>query len=345
MRHLLPILCEYLESGEPIALVTLVSSKGSSPRSQGASLIANKKGLISGTIGGGAAEASAIEESKKLLVNGGSKLLTMKFTNTSPTIAGMVCGGNVEILLQVIAPEQIHFYRKVQETIQKEKGLFITPIETEESSKPNAFFYHANELICSSQEEKDTSLFNIAQTLHPQQEATCFVHEGKKYFVKPLLPPCTMIIIGGGHVAVPTAELASIADFAVHVIDDRVEFSTQKRFPKALSVTTLPEFTDCFAPFTPQKNTYIIIVTRGHTCDGTVLAQALRSDAGYIGMIGSKKKRQVVYDFMLESGFSNEDLQRVHCPIGLEIGAETPTEIAFSIVGECIAHRNKKASY
>ena len=101
----------------------------------------------------------------------------------------------------------------------------------------------------------------------------------------------------------------------------------------------MPDFAHCFDELAPGTRDYIVIVTRGHLHDGTVLAQALRTEATYIGMIGSSRKKEQVFQRMREEGFTQTDLERVHSPIGLAIGAETPEEIAISIIAQCIAHR------
>ena len=127
--------------------------------------------------------------------------------------------------------------------------------------------------------------------------------------------------------------------FDVVVIDDRSEFADPVRFPEAVAVNTIAGFDRAFENLTVTADTYIIIVTRGHLHDRGVLEQALKTPAAYIGMIGSRRKRDAIYDRLLKDGFTQADIDRVHCPIGLKIGADTPEEIAVSIVAELIAVR------
>lgn len=119
--------------------------------------------------------------------------------------------------------------------------------------------------------------------------------------------------------------------------DDRAEFANAERYPRAREVSVLDSFADCFDEL--GSDDYVVIVTRGHLHDRDVLAQALNTGAGYIGMIGSSRKREGVYRSLLAGGYTEDDLQRVHCPIGLAIGADTPEEIAVSIVAEMIRNR------
>jgi xanthine dehydrogenase accessory factor len=162
-------------------------------------------------------------------------------------------------------------------------------------------------------------------------------HEEQDYFVEPLINPGTVYLVGAGHVALATAHLASFTDFDVVVMDDREEFANSERYPEAKEVIVLETFDDCLQGL--GQDDYVVIVTRGHLHDRDVLAQALRTDAGYIGMIGSSKKRQGVYASLLEDGFSNNDLKRVYSPIGISIGGDTPEEIGPSIVAEMVKVR------
>jgi len=148
-------------------------------------------------------------------------------------------------------------------------------------------------------------------------------------------------LFGAGHVSRPVAELAAMVDFRTIVLDDREEFANNERFPKADQIVVLPSYDDVFAGLEIGGDSYLVIVTRGHLHDKTVLEQSLRTDAGYVGMIGSRRKQRLVYDELLGKGFCEDDLNRVHNPIGLDIAAETPEEIAVSIVAELIAARAK----
>lgn len=349
MRELLPIIREHLGKGIPLALATLVSRKGSAPRGQGARLLSTTAGLVGGTIGGGGVEAAVLESCVFALHTGGSHLLDLTLTNALAAEEGMVCGGEVRVFVETLlpSPELRNFFDAVAAALGTGEGVFLTRLATGPESSPERVVY-ADGTVTGVlpgdlwRSEEVEALQAALRACGPLAGPGIFSCTGRDYFAEPLSLPCRMIIAGGGHIAVPTAELAVFAGFSVHVLDDRPEFAQAERFPKADSVTVVPEFADCLAPFSPDPQTYVVIVTRGHSHDGTVLAQALRTGAGYIGMIGSRRKRETVYAAMREAGFGDADLGRVHCPIGLVIGAETPEEIAFSIVGECIAHKREK---
>jgi xanthine dehydrogenase accessory factor len=151
-----------------------------------------------------------------------------------------------------------------------------------------------------------------------------------------------MYCFGAGHVAVPTAHLASLVGFRVVVVDDREEYANTERFPDADEVRVIDDYNRAFEGFEIDADSFIVILTRGHRYDREVLEQSLKTKAGYIGMISSRKKRDTVYQTLIKEGVTTADrLAYVHSPIGLSIGAETPEEIAVSIVGEMIAERGK----
>lgn len=156
-------------------------------------------------------------------------------------------------------------------------------------------------------------------------------------FVEPILPQPTLYIFGGGHVSMALARAAHTAGFAIGVVDDRESFANRERFPMAGDVYT--SFEEAFDKLKPNASTYMVIVTRGHRDDMRVLAWAARTAARYVGMIGSKRKVLSVFKALEKEGYAPEEFARVHAPVGLEIGALTPEEIAISIAAELIAIR------
>jgi xanthine dehydrogenase accessory factor len=161
-------------------------------------------------------------------------------------------------------------------------------------------------------------------------------------FVEPLLPQPMLYLFGGGHISTAVARVASLAGFAIGVVDDRETFANAERFPMAAEIHTT--FQDAFQKIRPNASSYIVIVTRGHKDDMRVLAWAVGTDARYIGMIGSKRKVLSVYKALEKEGFAAEKFERVHAPVGVEIGALTPEEIAVSITAELIAVRRNAQS-
>jgi xanthine dehydrogenase accessory factor len=156
-------------------------------------------------------------------------------------------------------------------------------------------------------------------------------------FVEPILPQPNLYIFGGGHVSSAVARAANAAGFTITVIDDREAFANSERFPMAKELYT--SYQHAYDKLEPNSASYLLIVTRGHKDDMRVLAWAVRTQARYIGMIGSKRKVLSVYQALEREGYSPSEFERVHAPVGLDIGALTPEEIAISITAELIAVR------
>ena len=157
-------------------------------------------------------------------------------------------------------------------------------------------------------------------------------------FVEPILPPAELYIFGAGHVATSLYQVSRIAGFDVTIIDDREAYANRERFPEAQQVIA-EDFDKAAAQLTPSESSYIVIVTRGHRDDMRMLRWAVQTPARYIGMIGSKRKTISIFKELQKEGLPASLFDRVHAPIGLDIGAITPEEIAISITAELIAKR------
>ena len=161
-------------------------------------------------------------------------------------------------------------------------------------------------------------------------------------FVEPILPQPMLYLFGGGHVSMAVAKTASAAGFGVAVVDDRESFANAERFPMAHEIYT--SYEDAFEKVHPNAASYLVIVTRGHKEDMRVLGWAVRTEARYLGMIGSKRKVLSVYKALEQDGYKPEEFEHVFAPMGLEIGALSPEEIAVSIVAELVAVRRNAAT-
>ncbi|MFH0813040.1 MAG: XdhC/CoxI family protein [Pseudomonadota bacterium] len=154
-------------------------------------------------------------------------------------------------------------------------------------------------------------------------------------YIEPIIPKATLYLFGGGHISFTLSRLAKLLDYQVVIIDDRKEYANPARFPEA-DKTIADDYPNTFSQVSVDKFSYIVIVTRGHAHDQTVLEWAITTDAQYIGMIGSRKKIKTIYEHLMTQGVNEDTLKRVHAPIGLDINAETPEEIAVSIIAEII---------
>lgn len=315
-------------------LATVISSTGSTPRSSGAHMLICPQGEFYGTVGGGLIEAKVQETAAEFLAGetGAAALHFYELDNTKAGALGMSCGGSLTVLLERLTPDHHAEFVQLKNDVLKgnassrdayyvQDGDAWTRITADQLA--NAEYADALQTIRTSKEAAS----NTAPLLLNEQPL--------QYFSETYHPSATVIIAGAGHVAKPTAEVAHLAGFSVIVLDDRDDFANAERFPNA-HVQVVNSLDDVLSEITVHKDCYVVIVTRGHEHDKTVLQQMLTTPAKYIGMIGSKSKRDGLYERLRKEGVTDEAIARCHCPIGLPLGGRTPEEIAVSIMAEII---------
>ncbi|HET7204993.1 MAG TPA: XdhC/CoxI family protein [Terriglobales bacterium] len=185
-------------------------------------------------------------------------------------------------------------------------------------------------------EKPRTLTFNLNQD--PKYDTGLVCGGTLDIFIEPVLPPALLYIFGAGHVAVNLYKIAHNAGFDVTVVDDREAYAARERFPEAREVIA-EDFDKAMARLFPSESSYIVIVTRGHRDDMRVLRWAVQTPARYVGMIGSRRKTVAIYKELVKEGIPAHLFERVHAPVGLDIGAVTPEEIAVAITAELIAIR------
>jgi xanthine dehydrogenase accessory factor len=332
MRHVLDTIISALNRDESVILCSIVRSSGSAPRTSGARMVVLTDGGLAGSVGGGIVEGDCRKAAGELLA-GSDTHAQLDFSLSAEGAAdqGMVCGGSVTVLLQNLEPSAVHLFMRLRHAyVEGRRPLLLTVLP---------FLGAAPQLLTFGAGEDAQVPAELRESLQTRKDRVPFTVEqdGREIFVEPLVHPGTVHLVGAGHVALATAHIACFVGFDVVVMDDRADFANTARYPQAREVRVLDGFANCLAELGPDD--YVVIVTRGHIHDRDVLAQALRTGAGYIGMIGSKRKRQAVYAWLRGEGFTEMDLKRVHNPIGLPIGADTPEEIGVSIVAEMIQIR------
>jgi xanthine dehydrogenase accessory factor len=332
MRHVLDQLIIALEQEKPAVLATIVRSTGSAPRTSGARMLVLADGIMAGSVGGGAAEGACLKKAQEMLLN--SQMYTQfdfEMTASSAANEGMICGGAISVLLQRIEADELDQLKNLRKEYRKGLHPLLLTVLPDKDVQPALLYPGAGEHFDLPDDMKGELLRKHRRTPYLLKTAE------REYFVEPLVHPGTVHLVGSGHVALTVAHLAEFCGFEVVVMDDRAEFANTDRYPQAREVRVLETFDNCLEGLGPDD--YVVIVTRGHLYDRDVLAQALRTEAGYVGMIGSSKKRGAVYESLRAEGFTDADLARVHSPIGISIGADTPEEIGISIVAELVQVR------
>ncbi|KJS29531.1 MAG: hypothetical protein VR64_20460 [Desulfatitalea sp. BRH_c12] len=345
---------EELKKGNDICLATIVSQKGSAPRELGTHFIVKSDGSIIGTIGGGRLESDVISAALDALKD--RRLLLIPFHLKGKDIASteMICGGAVEVYIEPIFATDMTamaFFEKIEEVrerggsallatlirtgsagnMMKRKLLLAPSTSTPTFGATAEFGPLAEELSGRFSTSSENSM--VGQRLSGSNQLDCYV--------EPIIRQPVVYIFGGGHISLYLSRLIAMIDFRLIIVDDRPEFANRQRFPHADEVRVI-DFANAIDEFQLGPDAYVIIMTRGHGYDKEVLAQALQRETAYIGMISSLRKRDIVLNALESEGFERQKLDSIFSPIGLDIGAETPQEIAVSIVAELIAVRAGK---
>jgi xanthine dehydrogenase accessory factor len=349
MHRLVEQAWEALAQGRPVVLATVTARQGSAPRAVGARMLIPAEAPPLGTIGGGLLEGRAIEASRRLLAAGRSAWLHVDLTHEDVAAMDMICGGSVDILLDCLnpGPEQVALFDHWRRLLAaRAHGRFVTVVQ---GACPaiegiDHFLILPDGSLQGACPLSPADLDRLREASAPSPDLHVMTLGDATVLWEQPSPAVTALFCGAGHVAQASAALAARVDFRVEVLDDRREFANAARFPTAHAVHVIPDFGQALAVCPADTGTFVVILTRGHLHDRTVLAQALRSPAAYIGMIGSRRKRAAIFADLLREGFLDSDLARVHAPIGVDIGAETPEELAVSIVAELIQARARNSS-
>jgi xanthine dehydrogenase accessory factor len=344
VKEILDDVLALLDGGEDFALVKLIGDRGSTPRAAGAEMVVRRDGSIAGTIGGGLLELTMMKQAAEVLGAGVSRVVDLRLAGQDlASDEEMVCGGKAEVLITFV-PAGDRLLREVLLAARatraaRRRAWLFTLLPLEEGGQVETCLLEDDGAVVGAPCDPKalrTAVGKIA--VHGSTR----LPDGRDVVVEQVEVPARVVVCGGGHVARAVAPAALAAGFVVTVIDDRDEFADPRRFPGAKVV--LSPFDGALQRIGVDEASYVVIVTRGHTHDIEVLLQALRTPARYIGLMASRSKRARITAALLEDGFGEDALARVHSPIGLSIGAETPEELAVSIVAELIQVRAGKTA-
>jgi len=349
MRRLVHAACDLLERGEGFAMATILTHVGSTPRTAGTKMITRSDGRTIGTIGGGLVEAEVQKAAAHALKTAEAEIRAFDLAGADAERTDLICGGALAVLIEYVpaTPSNLQVFRNVLASLQsRSKNYLVTALGAagqELGTIERCLIVEDGsvhgDLACST--DLVTAIFKqMAGDRYP----VILTLDDRRILVEPCSSLGTVYLFGAGHVSQQVAALAGHVDFRTAVLDDRSEFANRERFPTADEIIVLPSFDSALQSVDVDGDSYAVIVTRGHRYDKTVLEQVLKTDAGYVGMIGSRRKRDQLYGLLLAEGFTKTDLERIHSPIGLDIGAETPEEIGVSIVAELIKARFQRDS-
>ncbi len=344
---------EAAKRGETVALASITRVRGSSPRHNGARMLIWPDGRIVGTIGGGTLEWRVVEHARVALAEQKPRFANYVFdTHGGPDSVGL-CGGSVDIHIDISVKDFAQVAQTALAALERGEVVALASLVKEGEAAPQR---EATRMLVwpdgrtsgrlgdrtleeqVAQDARHALLENWPRfaryTLDPDQDpADKIVH------LDILEPKPTLLIIGAGHVAQPLAAMASMMGLRVCLIDDRAEWANRERFPSVNEMAVIGyepvhEILDPI-PFPMTPATYVVITTWGY--DLPAMEQALRQNPAYIGLVSSPTKARVLFKRLRDAGFPDEAIRRIRAPIGLDVGAENPAEIAISILAEVLA--------
>lgn len=344
MENIYAELAGFLAAGETVAVATIIEVRGSVPREVGAKMIIHPLGRHVGTVGGGCGEADVIRTALDVMQTGEPAIVHVDLTEDISMQALGVCGGIMDVFLEQVggaevtarpmAPERI---AALQASMRSRASVALATVVSGASAGQEAVIWldrpPLGELGLG---EHEAQVVADAQAALRTRQHKLLKYDAGSVFVEVQHRAPEMIIVGAGHIALPLAQLAAMCDFAVTVLDDRPAFVTEERFPTAHRRLAAP-LRETVRELPVDLDTYIVLVTRGHSHDVECLLEVLERPVGYIGMIGSQRRVDAVFQLLTEEmGIAREKLDRVYAPIGIAIGARTPAEIAICIMAEVV---------
>ncbi|MGH7985981.1 MAG: XdhC family protein [Candidatus Binataceae bacterium] len=348
-----------LEHEKPFALATVVNVRGSTPREVGAKMIVRDDGQF-GTIGGGCGEAEVFRKARLLLAQGhGARLAEVDLTGDFEQQQIGTCGGIMDVFIDLWSPAtDLPIARKLAESASKSRPAalltlvdpgsrsdlapgakaIVDPGGREALRESIGLGRPALDQIAERARDAIPGLLEIDAAGKLKPVVRIQTTGSARVFVDPVSGAQRLIIAGAGHIAQPLCALGAMLGFRVTVIDDRAAFANRERFPQADEIIVRP-FGAAIDTLKLDRHCYLISVTRGHAFDEEVVRAALRQPDCFIGMIGSRRRVRTTLARIEEDGADAKLLDEIHAPLGLDIGAETPEEIAVAIIGEIIRER------
>ena len=334
-----------LAAGEKCVLARIIRQSGSAPRTVGTTFLVKADGTLAGSIGGGLLEHGVLRKAQDVMASGRCAILSVRLTGREVAASEMLCGGNVDVLVEPVFPTDAGAGSVFQEMItiirEGRRGTLVTLVADGREGGARFLLREEGAVVGDASSltgEAGVDVNRWVNVRWPELVTLVECEGSPTVFLQPVEAESVLLLFGAGHISTFVAPLARMVGFRVCVIDDREEFADTRRFPTAdqLMVCSIAE---AFKRIPVTPSTFIAIVTRGHGHDREALRGALATRPAYLGMIGSRRKRDLIYASLMKEGVAAEDLRRVHSPIGISIDAETPEEIAVSIVAELIQVR------
>lgn len=331
MKERLKSIVEALEHQHSLILVNILASSGSTPRGAGAMMLVFEDGHTEGTIGGGAVEHAAELHAIELLASRSSDTVGYCLKKNDVADLGMICGGDVTVYFQYLhGKKELPLFRYLLNAYAKNDSVWL--IRKIERHRVTAMAVYDQAGLHYGEGIEEAPLKEL---LKPK---AVYLTGEPSYYAEPVIQAGVVYIFGGGHVSQELAPVLAHTGFSVTVFEDREAFADPALFPGVKDVI-LGDFRHISDSVQLTEHDYAVIMTRGHQADFDVLTQVLQLPLSYIGCIGSRSKIATTKKRLAALGFPENIYDRVHSPIGMDIKAETPQEIAISVAAELIRHR------
>lgn len=348
-----------LTEGKPFVLATIIRTRGSVPREVGAKMVVPREGQPFGTIGGGCGEGEVLRRAYPLFEQDAPpRVVQVDLTGDFDQDEIQVCGGLMDVALDLWKPEEhrelVHALAEASRA-RRPAALVtaINPVEALPAGAKSCLSLEQNGTMLTPSLSLDPAtvrtfansvsagtpqLFSLSPQGEIVEDSVARGQEWPRIFVDVQPGLQTLIIVGAGHIAQPLCEIGHMLGFRTVVIDDRWAFANRERFPHATDVR-VGAFEETLNSLEINEHSYVVVVTRGHVWDEASVKAVLRRNPAYVGMIGSKRRAKTTLERLREEGYSPEELSRIHTPLGLDIAAETPAEIAVAIAAELVRVR------
>ncbi len=310
-------------SGRRAALATVVETWGSAPRPVGSRLAIDDTGLFIGSVSGGCVESDVVVAALDVIESGAPRLLEFGVADETAWRAGLSCGGRIRVYVEPLGPEKLELFRGLEaERNARRSCALVTPLDSGESK------------LVRAGEAGGGAFPSEVEAKLLAGESGVVERDGRRFFIEARTPPPRLIMIGAVHVSQALAPMAQLTGFDAVVVDPRAAFAARERFPDARLLPQWPD--DALPSLGLDRFTAVATLTHDPKIDDLALRLALISDCFYIGALGSKKTHARRVERLLGAGIEPAALARLHAPIGLDIGAASPAEIAVSILSEII---------
>ncbi len=341
MRDVVDAIDAWLTAGESVALATVVETWGSAPRVAGAKMAITADGQVAGSVSGGCVEAAVIEAAGKVLATRTPQLLHFGVADESAWAVGLACGGSIDVF---VAPLDRALYDAQRAAVRADRAFAVaTMISGPEEPFGRQLFLDADGASAGG--------FSDALGVLTREALAAALASGRtrrqplpasELFLEVTAPAPSLVIVGGVHIAVALCPLAKRLGYRVVIVDPRPAFGTAERFPEAdRIVSEWPD--DALVQLGLTSGTAVATLTHDPKLDDPALRVALASPAFYVGALGSKRTQEKRRARLAEAGLTEEQIGRLHAPIGLDLGGRSPEEIALAVMAQIVAVRNARA--